>query len=118
MRRGLLLLAILTSALDAHHSTAPYDMTREATVSGVVTKFYWANPHAYIYIDVKDPDGVQQWSIEIESPNLLRHQGWTKDTLKAGDEIVCKGARAKIQTNYAMKCFIVELPDGRQLRAQ
>ena len=93
-------------------------MTREASVSGVVTRFDWVNPHAYIYLDVEAPEGAQQWRIEIESPNLLRHQGWTKATLKAGDAITCTGARAKVSTNYAMKCFWVHFSDGRRLQAQ
>lgn len=93
-------------------------MSREATISGMVTKFHWANPHAYIYLDVDATDGVQHWAVEIESPNLLRHQGWTKETLKAGDKITCTGARAKDPYTFAMKCFQVELADGRKLQAQ
>lgn len=111
---GLLLAA---GPAHSHHSIAPFDMTREATVTGTVTKFYWANPHSYIYLDVDAPGEVQHWAIEIESPNLLRHEGWTKETLKPGDKITCKGARAKDPSNYSMKCFQVEFPDGHTMKA-
>ncbi len=87
-------------------------MTRATTVSGVVTKFNWSNPHAYILLDVTDD---QHWLIEIESPNGLRRAGWTKDTLKPGDRISCTGARAKDPAIFALKCFTVEFPDGRKL---
>jgi hypothetical protein len=89
-------------------------MTREVSVTGLVAKFYWANPHAYIYLDV----GEEHWAMEIESPNLLRHQGWSKDSVKPGDQVTCKGARAKDPARFAMKCFAAILPDGRTLVAQ
>jgi hypothetical protein len=117
-RKTIFALLVAAVAAWAHHSTAPFDMTREATISGVVTKFYWANPHAYIYMDVDATDGVQHWAVEIESPNLLRNQGWTKETIKSGDRVTCKGARARDLSDYRMKCFLVELPDGRKLQAQ
>jgi hypothetical protein len=101
------------AALWAHHSTAPFDMTKSTTVSGVVTEFRWANPHSYILMDVGD----EHWVIEAEALNLLRRNGWTKDTLQAGDRITCSGARAKDPSVFAMKCFTVVLPDGRKLAA-
>jgi hypothetical protein len=97
----------------AHHSNAPYDMTRSFTVSGEVTRFFWANPHSYIDVD---SDG-RHWRLEIEAVNLLRRYGWTKDSLKAGDKISCTGARAKDPAVLAQKCFTVEFPDGRKLIA-
>ena len=117
MRATVVSLAVglMAAAAVAHHSTAPFDMTRETAVTGVVTKFLWVNPHATVYLDISEGE---RWTIEIESPNRLRHQGWTKDTLKSGDRITCKGARAKAASNFSMKCFLVELPDGRTLQAQ
>ena len=101
----------------AHHSTAAFDMTREFTVSGTVTRFVWANPHSYIELDSEANNGVQHWRLEIEAVNLLRRYGWTKDSLKAGDKISCIGARAKDPDIFAQKCFTVEFPDGRKLVA-
>ena len=97
----------------AHHSTAAFDMTRASTVSGVVTKFTWANPHSYIELDV---DG-EHWRLEVEALNLLRRYGWTKDSLKSGDKISCIGAPAKDPATLAQKCFTIEFPDGRKLVA-
>ena len=88
-------------------------MTREHTISGVVTKFFWANPHSYIELDANG----DHWRLEIEAVNLLRRYGWTKDSLKVGDRISCTGARAKDPATLAQKCFTVEFADGRKLTA-
>jgi hypothetical protein len=107
------MLRLLLAVLLAHHSTAPFDMTTEVTVQGVVTEFRWMNPHSYIYLDV---DG-KRWVLEAEALNLLRRFGWSKTTLKPGDVISCLGARAKDPNVFAMKCFWVKWPDGRKLAA-
>ena len=97
----------------AHHSTAPFDMTREVTVRGVVREFRFVNPHSYVILEVAG----ERWTLEAEAMNMLRRNGWTKDSLKAGDAIACTGARARDPKVYAMKCFTVEFPDGRKLIA-
>ena len=104
---------LFAGSLIAHHSTAPFDMTRPSTVSGVVTKFVWANPHSYIELDANG----DHWRLEIEAVILLRRYGWTKDSLKAGDMISCVGAPAKDPGTFVQKCFTVEFPDGRKLVA-
>jgi Family of unknown function (DUF6152) len=104
---------LLVAPLLAHHSTAPFDMTHPFTISGVVTKFLWANPHSYIDLDVNG----DHWRLEIEAVNLLRRYGWTKDSLNSGDKISCTGARAKDPATLSQKCFTVEFPDGRKLVA-
>ena len=101
----------------AHHSNAPFDMAHDFTVSGTVTKFFWANPHSYIELDSATDDGVEHWRLEIEAVNLLRRYGWSKGSLKAGDKISCTGARAKDPAVFAQKCFTIEFPDGRKLIA-
>jgi len=88
-------------------------MTHETTVSGVVKEFRFVNPHSYIILEVAG----ERWTLEAEALNLLRRNGWTKDTLKPGDEISCTGARARDPKLLAMKCFTVTLPDGRKLKA-
>jgi hypothetical protein len=110
--------AVLLMPAGAHHSTAPFDMTRSATISGVVTQFAYINPHAFIYLDAKDGSETQHWKIELESPNALRRSGWTKDSLKSGDMITCIGARAKAPASGELKAWIVIMPDGHQLSAQ
>lgn len=88
-------------------------MTQSTTIYGTVTEFRWMNPHSYIYLQVDD----RKWTLEAEALNLLRRNGWSKDTVKPGDEISCTGARAKDAGVFAMKCFTVVFPDGRKLAA-
>src|ERR1700676_5506928 len=101
----------------AHHSVSMYDMANPTTVSGVVTKLDWTNPHGYIYVDVKNDKGqIDHWSIEIDSPNFLKHNGWTSTTVKPGDTVTCTGGRAKSGA-LTMRCTIVKLSTGEELRS-
>lgn len=82
---------MLAVAAEAHHSFSMFDNEREQTIEGVVKEFQWTNPHIWVQVNVKGPDGkVTEYSIEGSSPNGLRRQGWSKDTLKPGDKIVLK----------------------------
>jgi len=111
-------LLIAPLLLLAHHSTAEFDLTRPATVTGVVTRFVWANPHSHIYLDATAPDGtLEHWDIEIDAPRGLERMGWTKDKLKPGDKITCSGARAKNGSPH-MRCTQVILADGALLQSQ
>ena len=81
----------------------------------MVTQYDWRNPHSYVHLDVKDEAGkIEHWTIETESLIFLRRLGWTKDMLKAGDEISATGARAK-NGAHMMRCKVLGLPDGREL---
>lgn len=72
----------------AHHSYSAFDMTSEKTLSGVVKKFDYTNPHSWIWLDVKNEQGgVDTWGIEGMSPNYLSRRGWNRNTLKPGDKI-------------------------------
>lgn len=72
----------------AHHSYSAFDMTDTKTVSGVIKKFDWTNPHSWIWIDVKNDTGqTETWGIEGMSPNYLARRGWNRNTLKPGDKI-------------------------------
>jgi hypothetical protein len=108
-----LALALVGVSAAAHHSNAPFDMTRSETVSGIVREFRWANPHSYIALET--PDGA--WRLEMEALNFLVRLGWSKNTVKPGDRIACTGAPPKDSKQRVMKCFLVELPDGRKLVA-
>ncbi|MBZ5576312.1 MAG: hypothetical protein LAP40_07135 [Acidobacteriia bacterium] len=81
----------------AHHSfAAEYDSKKPITVKGVVTKVAWVNPHAYVWVDVKDESSkVTTWAFETLSPNALAQQGWTRNSLKAGDQVTVDGYLAK-----------------------
>jgi hypothetical protein len=101
----------------AHHSTAPYDMQNPVTLKGVVERLEWTNPHAYIYVKVKDDKGnEQEWAAEINSPNYLKHNGWTSTTIKPGDVITFSGGPAKSGAK-TMRCTTVELSNGEKLRS-
>jgi hypothetical protein len=105
-------------SLSAHHSTAPFDMTNLGSkVHGRVVEFLWANPHSYIVVDETSNGSTRRWKLEAEALNLLRRNGWTKDSLKPGDEITCLGARAKDPQMPTMKCFTVLFQDGSKLEA-
>jgi hypothetical protein len=90
---GVLLASISTSA---HHGEANYDTSEVVDVKGTVSDFQFINPHVLIHIDAKDSSGkVEDWTCEATSPNFLLRRGWTKSTLKPGDEIAASGHRAK-----------------------
>ena len=80
---------LVTLPLSAHHGTsASYDQKKTVTLTGVVTEFVYSNPHAQLYIDVKDSSGkVVHWGGELNSPGNLRRDGWSKTTFKPGDQI-------------------------------
>ena len=87
----------------AHHSfAAEYDSSKPTTLTGSVVKLEWINPHARIYIDVKGSDGkVTNWEIELGAPAMLLRNGWTKNSLKAGETITITGSLAKDGSNLA-----------------
>ncbi len=90
-RFGALVTAILATAganLSAHHSFAAFDMTQEKTITGVVSRFDWTNPHTFIWVDVTNDKGqVETWAIEGMSPNYLGRRGWSKNSVKPGEKI-------------------------------
>jgi hypothetical protein len=111
-------LGLLLSAVPvlAHHSfAAEFDAKKPVNLRGTITRMEWINPHAWIHMDVKGPDGkVVQWMIEAGTPNTLFRRGFTKDSLAVGTEIVVDGYQAKDGSNRA-NGRDVTLPDGRKL---
>jgi hypothetical protein len=101
----------------AHHSTAMYDMVNTKVIKGVVKRFEWTNPHAFIFLEVKDEKGtVVEWEVEMMSLNHLRTYGWARTTVKPGDIVAASGAPAK-NGAPSMIAGVIELPDGRKLRS-
>src|ERR1700685_504910 len=87
-----------TTPLLAHHSfAAEYDSKKQVTLKGIVTKVEWMNPHVYFYLDVKDDTGanITNWALEMGPPNGLERSGWTRNTMKVGDEVIVEGTLAK-----------------------
>ena len=91
-----LLLSLSGPALAHHGFVSWFDMGRSVTVKGTVTSFDWTNPHAYIYLDVKNEKGAtEKWTAELGAIAMLTRAGWRKDILKPGDEITATGNPAK-----------------------
>jgi hypothetical protein len=87
---------VFSGSAFAHHGAAAYDMSKTITVTGTVTDFQFVNPHVLIAMDVKDASGkVEKWQGELTSPNHLSRAGWTKSTLKPGDQVTLIGGPAK-----------------------
>ena len=99
----------------AHHSTSMFEPEKRVTLTGTVKEFQWTNPHAWIQVTVKTPDGTStDWSFECGSPNTLSRQGWKPSTLKPGDEITVVANPMKDGTSAGLM-FTVALADGRML---
>ena len=110
--------ALLAAAVPvmAHHSfAAEFDAKKAVKLQGTVTKMEWINPHAWIYLDVKNTDGsVTNWMVEAGAPNALLRRGWTKASLLPGTEILVEGYQAKDGANRANGRDIT-FKDGKKL---
>ncbi len=113
---AFIVLFLVSRPVLAHHSfAAEYDSKKPVELKGSVTKLEWINPHAWIHIDVKDESGkVTSWACELGSPNLLMRNGWRRDSLKAGDEVVVNGSAAKDGSHIA-NARTVKMADGRRI---
>lgn len=109
---GVLLSA--SPALSHHAFTSEFDYTKTVTLTGVITKVEWINPHAYFYLEAKDRDGrVTAWTIESFPPAALRKAGMTRETMKIGDAVTIQAYPAKDGTRTLGWAHKIEFADGR-----
>jgi hypothetical protein len=109
---GALLLTLTSAALAHHAYTAEFDTSKPIKLSGVLTKVEWANPHIWLYLDVKDDTGkVTNWGFSASPPGMLTRRGITKNSLKLGDVLTISGHRAKDGSNNSSG-NVVTFADG------
>jgi len=110
---------LATGAAWCHHSlAAEFDQSKPVNITGAVTSIDWRNPHAWIYLDVKDEAGkVVKWQCELGSPNQMARSGWKQDSVKIGEEIIVAGILAKDGTNTC-STRNVKYKDGRTVFSQ
>ena len=120
MKRKLIILLcfdllVIAAPLLAHHGGAAYDSEKVVTVKGRIVNFDWSSPHSQIHLDATDDKGnVVHWNFECQPPSILIHAGWTKNSLKPGDQvtITARPTRNGAPIGIVSK---VTLADGREL---
>jgi hypothetical protein len=102
----------------AHHGNAAYDSGKSITLKGTVTEWWWANPHCLLMFDVKGDNGeVAHWITETQAPINMIPSGWSKDSFKAGDEVMIDVEPAKSGKPIG-RIESVVLPNGKKLIGQ
>jgi DNA/RNA endonuclease YhcR with UshA esterase domain len=112
-------LVLAAAPVMAHHSfAAEYDSKKPVTIKGIVTKVDWMNPHVYFYLDVKDEKGdITNWALEMGPPTLLQKAGWSRTTMKVGDEVIVQGILAKDGAKQANARSVTMAATGQKLGA-
>ncbi len=109
-------LLITCGQVLAHHGSSNYDMSKSVSVKGTVTQFDFVNPHSAIHLEAKDDSGkAEQWLVEADSPNNLARTGWTRNSLKPGDQVTIVGNQLK-DGSKVMRLRKVIFSDGKELK--
>ena len=111
------LFSVLTAS--AHHSfTAEFDIGRRVEFTGTVTRVEWTNPHAWVFLETEDDEGVvQSWAVELLGVNTLMGRGLTPDRILPGDLILVEGYGARNGTNTANASALTKSDTGEELWA-
>lgn len=113
-----LAVSIFSSPLAAHHGGAAYDTDKKVTVKGTVTDWLWSNPHCILQFDENDASGqTVHWVTETENPSSMIRSGWTKDSIKVGDEISVMLVPSKTAAHVG-RIVEITLPDGHKLQGR
>ena len=112
-------LLLWAAPVIAHHAFATeFDANKPVTKKGIVTKVDWMNPHVWFYLNIKNEDGkMENWGFEMGGPNGLRSAGWTKDTMKIGDELIVEGFLARNGSKSVNAKSVTMASTGRKLGA-
>jgi hypothetical protein len=117
----ILVFCLLLSAAPAvaHHAFATeFDAKKPVTIKGIVTKIDWTNPHVWFYLNIKTESGlIENWGFEMGGPNGLRTQGWTKETMKIGDEVIVDGSLARNGSKNVNAKSVTMASTGKKLGA-
>ena len=112
-------LLLSTVPAIAHHAFATeFDADKPVTKRGIVTKIDWSNPHVWFYVNVKTASGeIENWGFEMGGPNSLRNSGWTKETMKIGDEVIVDGSLARNGSRNVNAKSVTMASTGKKLGA-
>ena len=113
---GLLVAAV--PAMAHHAFSAEFDAEKPITLKGKVSKIAWTNPHVWIYVNVADDAGkLTNWGFEMGAPHQVQGRGWTRNTVKIGDELVIVGSRARDGSNRMNARNVTWAATGKTLGA-
>jgi hypothetical protein len=112
-------ILVASGTVSAHHSFAMFDQGKLISLKGTVAEYYWINPHGHIILNVAagpgvDPKMVGEWDIECASTSIMRLQGWSSATLRAGDQVTISANPLK-DGNKGASLFYATFPDGKRM---
>src|SRR5262249_43364479 len=114
----IVIVSVVGAPLAAHHViAAKFDPNQTLTLTGTLVGIDWANPHVHLFLDVKGPNAITNWAIELESPFDLQKSGWNRNTLKIGDVITVQGISARDQSKQAWANSVTVAGTNRRVLA-
>jgi hypothetical protein len=102
---------------DAHHSPAAFDTRKTITVTGVVTKYEWANPHVYVTVEESVDGKTREWEVECPPPSMMNRMGWNKETLRIGETLSIKGSPGRESSSKGLLAATIQRADNVLLDA-